>query len=142
MVFIHKLGLILAASLISLSFTADAAACKYNNGLACPEQTPCCSPVRISSLLITPIQLNSISTQSSLNDNCTQLTTCPVSSSGQQSTTPALPATTPSLPSVSSSPPLPSTQPVLDISLLPPRPTYLLSLCSIPASLTTALSEY
>ncbi|KAF9141461.1 hypothetical protein BGX30_004758 [Mortierella sp. GBA39] len=44
MVFIQKLGLILAASLISLSFTADAAACKYNNGLACPEQTPCCSP--------------------------------------------------------------------------------------------------
>ncbi|KAF9933440.1 hypothetical protein FBU30_005474 [Linnemannia zychae] len=43
MVFIHKLGLILAASLLSISFTADAAACKYNNGLACPEQTPCCS---------------------------------------------------------------------------------------------------
>src|SRR4051812_8043502 len=98
MVFIHKLGLILAASLISLSFTADAAACKYNNGLACPEQTPCCSPVRISSLLNTPI--HSISTQSSLNDNCTQLPTCPVSSSRKQSTTPALPATTPSLPSV------------------------------------------
>ncbi|KAG0246282.1 hypothetical protein BG011_002458, partial [Mortierella polycephala] len=45
MVFVRKIGLLLAASILAVSWTADAGiACKYNNGLSCPEQTPCCSP--------------------------------------------------------------------------------------------------
>ncbi|KAI9241778.1 MAG: glyoxal oxidase N-terminus-domain-containing protein [Podila humilis] len=43
MVFIRKLGFALAATIIAASWSADAAACKYNNGLACPQETPCCS---------------------------------------------------------------------------------------------------
>lgn len=47
MAIVRKLGLLLAAlSVVSLGLmatTADAAACKYNNGLACPQATPCCS---------------------------------------------------------------------------------------------------
>ncbi|KAF9183930.1 hypothetical protein BGZ51_003675 [Haplosporangium sp. Z 767] len=35
----------LLLSILALSWTTDAGlACKYNNGLSCPEQTPCCSP--------------------------------------------------------------------------------------------------
>ncbi|KAG0327034.1 hypothetical protein BGZ99_008484 [Dissophora globulifera] len=47
MVYARKTSLLLAASLLSmaLTWTAEAAAaCKYNNGLACPMETPCCSP--------------------------------------------------------------------------------------------------
>ncbi|KAF9952661.1 hypothetical protein BGZ72_006025 [Mortierella alpina] len=44
MVFVRNLGLLLAASILSLGWTADAAACKYNGGLACPQERPCCSP--------------------------------------------------------------------------------------------------
>ncbi|KAF8934803.1 glyoxal oxidase N-terminus-domain-containing protein [Dissophora ornata] len=45
MVFVRKIGLLLAASLLLMDWTADAAAaCKYNNGVACPLETPCCSP--------------------------------------------------------------------------------------------------
>ncbi|KAF9415402.1 hypothetical protein BGZ76_004800 [Entomortierella beljakovae] len=43
---LRKLGLLLAAaSILSLVLIAqtDAAACKYNNGLACPKESPCCS---------------------------------------------------------------------------------------------------
>ncbi|KAF9113460.1 hypothetical protein BGX27_001524 [Mortierella sp. AM989] len=46
MAILRKLGLVLAAaSVFSLSLIAqtDAAACKYNNGLACPQEAPCCS---------------------------------------------------------------------------------------------------
>ncbi|KAF9320719.1 hypothetical protein BG003_005170 [Podila horticola] len=43
MVLIRRLGFALAATIIA-SWSADAAACKYNNGLACPQETPCCSP--------------------------------------------------------------------------------------------------
>ncbi|KAG0004535.1 hypothetical protein BGZ65_000154 [Modicella reniformis] len=45
MVFVHKIGLLLAVSMLSLSWwTAEAAtACKFNSGLACPMETPCCS---------------------------------------------------------------------------------------------------
>ncbi|KAF9174280.1 hypothetical protein BGX20_000264, partial [Mortierella sp. AD010] len=46
MAVIRKLGLVLAAvSVFSLSLIAqtDAAGCKYNNGLVCPQETPCCS---------------------------------------------------------------------------------------------------
>ncbi|KAF9175163.1 hypothetical protein BGX21_007500 [Mortierella sp. AD011] len=44
MVFVRNIGLLLIASVLSLGWTADAAvACKYNNGLACPMETPCCS---------------------------------------------------------------------------------------------------
>ncbi|KAF9302579.1 hypothetical protein BGZ74_005172 [Mortierella antarctica] len=44
MVFIRKLGLLLAAaSILSLTTVVDAAACKYNDGLECPQETPCCS---------------------------------------------------------------------------------------------------
>ncbi|KAF9306675.1 hypothetical protein BGZ74_004373 [Mortierella antarctica] len=44
MVFIRKLGFALVATIIAASWSADAAECKYNNGLACPQETPCCSP--------------------------------------------------------------------------------------------------
>ncbi|KAF9198620.1 hypothetical protein BGZ49_000501 [Haplosporangium sp. Z 27] len=44
MAIIRKLGLVLAAaSALCLIAQTDAAACKYNNGLACPQETPCCS---------------------------------------------------------------------------------------------------
>ncbi|KAG0362315.1 hypothetical protein BGZ54_008686 [Gamsiella multidivaricata] len=44
MVCINKVSLALAVSLLSMAWTADAgAACKYNNGLSCPMETPCCS---------------------------------------------------------------------------------------------------
>ncbi|KAI1317399.1 hypothetical protein EDD11_008463 [Mortierella claussenii] len=50
MALVRKLGLVLvAASVLSLGLVAnqsvEAAACKYNNGQACPQETPCCSPV-------------------------------------------------------------------------------------------------
>ncbi|KAG9324871.1 hypothetical protein KVV02_003278 [Mortierella alpina] len=44
MVFVRNLGLLLAASILSLSWSADGAACKYYNGLSCPQERPCCSP--------------------------------------------------------------------------------------------------
>ncbi|KAG0047887.1 hypothetical protein BGZ83_007131 [Gryganskiella cystojenkinii] len=47
MIFTRKIALLLGAAIIaasSLSSSADAAACKFNNGLACPQETPCCSP--------------------------------------------------------------------------------------------------
>lgn len=54
MAIVRKLGLLLAAltvvSLGLVAVTADAAACKYNNGNACPQTSPCCSLVRNSSL--------------------------------------------------------------------------------------------
>ncbi|KAF8945822.1 hypothetical protein BGZ47_001899 [Haplosporangium gracile] len=47
MAIVRKLGFLLAAltvvSLGLIATTADAAACKYNNGLACPQESPCCS---------------------------------------------------------------------------------------------------
>ncbi|KAG0331301.1 hypothetical protein BG004_001732 [Podila humilis] len=44
MVYIRKVGVVLAATIVAAAWFADAAACKYNNGLACPQETPCCSP--------------------------------------------------------------------------------------------------
>ncbi|KAF9916346.1 hypothetical protein BX616_004013 [Lobosporangium transversale] len=47
MALVRKLGFLFAAtSILSLSLVAqssDAAACRYNNGRPCPQQTPCCS---------------------------------------------------------------------------------------------------
>ncbi|KAG0211174.1 glyoxal oxidase N-terminus-domain-containing protein [Mortierella sp. GBAus27b] len=43
---LRKLGVLLAAAFVFsliVAGDADAAACKYNNGKACPQLTPCCS---------------------------------------------------------------------------------------------------
>jgi len=52
MAIVRKLGLLLATctvlSLGLIALTSDAAGCKYNNGHPCPQESPCCTFVRIS----------------------------------------------------------------------------------------------